>query len=408
MTYPLDRRTRRDSDRRFIGISDFFTSEFPRLNEQNGTVVRAGIIQYGAAALTIEVEGQVWTLRLEDGNLKAFSGADEHALRISLTADQFSDLAQNQMSLNGFLVARSLRFSGRGLDQVSIWDSLWIGLLEGWPSSGDLSFLDEAGNPLDLQRSFGPDEPAHEIAHFLRETGYVHLAGWLDPADMAQISNEIDCALPHYTEGDGKSWWASTADGKRHCVRLQEFIEHSPTTHRIMTSPRWALLREVLAGSDRLLEVPIEGRVIEALIKPVGVIAGPSDLTYHRDCHLGRHAYVCSRMTVGISLSASGPENGQLRVVAGSHRVALPVEVAKNRPPFPVVSLRTAPGDLTVHLSCTLHEATPPVIAERRVMYTEMPLRPFEGGPGIDTSVGELRAQIDDIHRHKTRAANDT
>jgi hypothetical protein len=65
-----------------------------------------------------------------------------------------------------------------------------------------------------------------------------------------------------------------------------------------------------------------------------------------------------------------------------------------------VVALTTAAGDLTVHLSCTLHEATPPVFAERRVMYTEMPLAPPEGAVGpMDTSVGEIRARMDEIHR---------
>jgi hypothetical protein len=32
-------------------------------------------------------------------------------------------------------------------------------------------------------------------------------------------------------------------------------------------------------------------------------VSRPSDADFHRDCHLGRHAYVCSGMTVGIALT---------------------------------------------------------------------------------------------------------
>jgi hypothetical protein len=105
-------------------------------------------------------------------------------------------------------------------------------------------------------------------------------------------------------------------------------------------------------------------------------------------------------MTVGIPLTPHNQENGMLRVCAGSHRVAMPVEVAMRRPYLPVLALATEPGDLTVHLSCTLHESMPPLTAERRVMYTEMPLAPLAGAPGlIDTSVGHLREQVNDLLR---------
>ncbi len=41
---------------------------------------------------------------------------------------------------------------------------------------------------------------------------------------------------------------------------------------------------------------------------------------------------------------------------------------------LPVVDLATRTGDITVHLSCTLHMAQPPVATPRRVMYTSFGL----------------------------------
>ena len=400
MQFELDRRTRRDEDRRHIAPNAFFAQDFPRLATAHGHLVAAGIKALGAPPLTVEVEGSAWTVLLEGDTVDARSGTVDGALILTLSPDQFSDWTQNQMTFNGFLVTRELQFRNGDIADVSVWDSLWIALLEGWPVVDEhLTFLDRQGRPLDLAASFTPEDDPADIAHFLLEAGYLHLRGWLHPADMALIAADMDRVLPSYVEGDDKSWWATLEDGSRRCVRLQEFVEHSPTTARILSSGIWERLRRTLGGPNELARVPVEGRIIEALFKPIGVVSGPSDVSFHRDCHIGRHAYVCARMTIGIALTPTSEENGLLRVIAGSHRVALPVEIAKTRPYLPVVAVPTEPGDLTVHLSCTLHEATAPVFAERRVMYTEMPLATFAGASSsVDTSVREVRERVSAIH----------
>lgn len=406
MTYILDRRTRRDADRRYISPEAFFAQDFPRLAGDHGHLVVSGMDKLGAPPLTIEVDGVAWTVTRADGSIDVHPGTADGALVVTLSPEQFSDWAQNQMSLNGFVVGRALRFRNGSAADVSVWDSLWIALLEGWPVANDaLTFVDRRGAALDLSTAFTPGDDPADIAHFLREAGFLHLRNWLEPADMVEISADMDRVLPLYTEGDGKSWWATLADGSRRCVRLQEFVGHSPATARILSSASWDRLREILGQSDNLARMPVEGRIIEALVKPIGVIAGPSDMSFHRDCHLGRHAYVCSRMTLGIPLTPSSAENGLLQVVAGSHRVAMPAEIAQTGPYLPVVGLATEPGDITVHLSCTLHASTPPVFAERRVMYTEIPLASLEtGGVPVDTSVNGLRERVNDLLRDEHEA----
>jgi hypothetical protein len=399
MITSLDRRTRRDEDRHLISAETFFTDDFPRLNASHGELVAAGMLKLAAPPLRVEIAGRSWTIDRSEDRLSVTPGGGGDALVISLTPEQFSDWAQNQVSLNGFSVLRSLNFSGGTSLDVSTWDSLWMTLLEGWSVlDDDLSFLDRCGAPLRLDSIFGPEDDPRDIAHFLRQTGFLHLRGWLDPTDMVAISHDMDRVLPSYLEGDGKSWWATLADGSRRCVRLQDFVEVSLTTKRILSSEVWYRLRDTLGGEDRMERKVAEGRIIEALVKPVGVVAGPSDLSFHRDCHLGRHAYACSRMTIGIAVTPSNAENGLLRVVAGSHRVAMPVETAKAAPYLPIVELPTQSGDMTVHLSCTLHEAMAPRTAERRVLYTEIPLEPKSSG-AFDTTVGFIREQVNDILR---------
>jgi hypothetical protein len=401
MSFELDRRTRRDAERHFITPATFFAQDVTKLIASNGHLVAKAMTALDASPLCVEVDGETWTLACAGNSVEVQRTSRDDALTVDLTSNQFSDWAQNQMSLSGFMVSRTLNFRNGSAQDISLWDSLWIALLEGWPVTPErLAFLDRRGRALDLSASFTPEDDPDDIAHFLREAGYLRLRGWLEPADLAVISADMDKARPLYREGDRKSWWATLSNGSRVCVRMQEFVEHSPSTARLLSSDRWKRVRQILAGRDTLAHKPVEGRIIEALFKPIGVVAGPSDLSFHRDCHLGRHAYVCSRMTFGIPLTPSSEANGLLQVVAGSHRAAMPAEFAKTRTFLPIVGLPTEPGDISVHLSCTLHASTPPVFAERRVMYTEIPLASLEdGGVPADTSVNEVRERVNDILR---------
>ncbi|WP_295637002.1 phytanoyl-CoA dioxygenase family protein [Novosphingobium sp.] len=371
---------------------------------RHGCLIAQAIERLGAPPLAIEIEGAAWTIAIahQGSSVTCQPGAIEGALVVTLTAQQFSELVQNQITFNGFLVARSLPFRGGSLADVSIWDSIWICLLEGWPVVGDaITFKDRSGAPLNLAQVFTPADDAEDIRHFLAEAGYLHLRGWLDSSDMVEISAEMDEALPRAIEGDGKSWWAQIDDGTRRCVRIQHFEAQSPTTTRILASRRWAEMVSLIACDDTLTS----GQYVEALVKPVGVIAGPSDVSFHRDCHLGRHAYLCARRTVGIALTPTGGGNGSLRVIAGSHRLVMPVEIAKKAPYLPVVAVATEPGDLTIHLSCTLHDSTPPRVSERRVLYVEVPLAPRHGATETGRSAEELlREQVTSIHREIAQA----
>lgn len=400
MPIPLDRRTRSDADTRLFSSAEFFKDEFPKLAVRHGGLVARAAIALQARPLTLRIEGETWSILPGKSDVALFADATDNALVVELSQQQFSDLAQNLVSFNGLLTARELQCKEENRLQLSIWDSLWLTLLDGWPTVDvDIQFLDRKSAPLNLQQIFTPADDPADIAHFLREVGFLHLRGWLDPADMNTISADMDRAMPSYKEGDGKSWWATLSDGSRYCVRQQEFVEHSPTTARILSSEIWEKLRATIAVNDPVAKQVVAGRVIEALIKPIGVIAGPSDLSFHRDCHLGRHQYECSHFSVGISLTSSSKENGLLQVIAGSHRVAMPVEIAKTQPYLQVIDLETQPGDLTVHLSCTLHASTPPQITERRVMYTPFVLEGTHKPHGKE--LGELRERVPDLLRQE-------
>lgn len=388
----IDRRSRSDRDIIDLDPASFFSDQLPGLIERHGHLAAAGFDELRARPLSVDVDGFRRTLTRAGERITVTDADIDGAVAIELDPSQFSDWAQQIQTFSALASVGELRMSHGSDRQIDVWDALWIALLEGWPVvDPNLTFVDRHGAPVDLARFFTPDDDAGDVAHFLRQAGYLHLRGWLDPTEMAQVAEDMNRALGHYTDGDGRSWWATVADGTRRCVRMQHFVEHSPTTAAFLQSTRWNQLRETISGDDQLIQSPVQGNCIEALIKPLAVAQGVSDIPWHRDCTLGRHAYGCSSTTVGISVTPGAETTGLLRVVAGSHRVAMPPVLAYKDSYLPIVALPTQAGDVTVHLSCTLHEAMPPLTAERKVMYTGFGLEPRPGDDQADPGHKELR-----------------
>ncbi len=239
------------------------------------------------------------------------------------------------------LVASAGRHVERG-DHGNFLD-WWVvlrSLIDGRPvhTAGSVEFRDADGSPLDLDRSFTPDDADDEIAQFLAEAGCLHLSGWFDVEEMDAISREMDAAFAHYAPEDGRSWWAETADGTRRAVRLQRFEEHSPTFTALLEDDRFLRIGR-LTGDDY---EPRTGG--EALEKPIGVVKGISDLMWHKDCALGMHSYRCCGLTVGISVTGADEGSGQLAVVPGSHRALIQPGFYRNAGACRSASSRPAPA----------------------------------------------------------------
>lgn len=78
--------------------------------------------------------------------------------------------------------------------------------------SGAVEFEDRDGGPLDLSRSFVPDDSLDEMGWFLEQAGFRHIKGLYREGEMAAVSAEMDVVATRYADGDGRSWWASLKD----------------------------------------------------------------------------------------------------------------------------------------------------------------------------------------------------
>ena len=347
--------------------------------ERHRDLLARAVDTFAPPPLVIESDGRAWTLTAEGGQVRVRTGAgDDAGVVLRLPATQLADLVDDQVTVVGMQTNGTLDQPAGRFDQLLDWWLLLRGALDGRAPhvAGDLDLVDADGAPLDLARSFPADASLDEMGDFLRRAGYLHIEGVFTEEEMAAVSLDMDRAAPMYSPTDGRSWWARNSAGEELLVRMQYFDQVSPAVDRLVHDDR--LLRLAGLTGDGHVFGSMEDNRIEALFKPFDVVAGISDLPWHKDCALGRHSYDCCGMTVGISVTGADAVSGQLRAVAGSHRALMwPSDHREHRSDLPAVDLPTRTGDITVHLSCTLHKSQPPVERERRVLYTgfRLPLR---------------------------------
>ncbi|MHB8465658.1 MAG: phytanoyl-CoA dioxygenase family protein [Acidimicrobiales bacterium] len=332
-------------------------------------------------SLGLEVGDDACTLDGTDGVMRATGGVAADALRLRLDPDALDDLVAERRTTLGLAVGGDVSVPPAAIDAVACWDYVLRALLYGQAvhENGTVTFTDRDRDRLDLNRSFSPADDDRDIAHFLEQAGFLHLRGWVEPSLMPPVVDDIIRAARDSKPDDPGRWWAKLETGERRCVRVQHFLDESAAMREIVGGDAYERVRGLSCdGHELRLDSPA---AVEALLKPLGVVEGLADFPWHRDCSTGGHPYQCSAMAVGLAVTAADVDSGQLGVLAGSHRSAVPSTRAGRRTvDLPTVRIETRPGDLTVHLSCTLHTTRPPRTRERSVVYTtfQLPHRPGE------------------------------
>tara|TARA_B100000586_G_C20114111_1_gene431824 strand:+ start:2524 stop:3750 length:1227 start_codon:yes stop_codon:yes gene_type:complete len=385
--FSVDVRSRLDSDAEQIDSEVWINDQLPFLLEQNSLIAYEGAQILGCRSLGVRVSQKSFTLTPLEGVIKLDSGVSNASVVVDLDEISFSDLVQDIQTPQSLATSKVIDLPLKEHFRFLKWWPVLRAIIDGRSvyKPGEIDFLNQDGSPLELNRSFTQEDSDEEISWFLSQTGYLHLKGWWSQELMMEISNDMDNAVGKYERGDGRSWWAKTKDGTDRCVRLQYFQTESESAKGLLTDYR----------HERIAAIPGDGHsinwdgsndqnAIEALVKPIGVVEGISDLPWHKDCSLGRHSYDCSSMTVGVSVTGADSRSGQLSVVAGSHRANLQPNFIHPYLDLPMIDLPTKTGDVTVHLSCTLHMSHPPVEKERRVMYTSFVLPHTGKKIGID------------------------
>jgi hypothetical protein len=256
----------------------------------------------------------------------------------------------------------------------------------------------DVGFDVDLRRSFTPEDSDEEMCAFLEQAGYLHIRGLFSEQEMAAVEADYPRAAPHFEKGDPLAWFATTRDGTEHLVRMEGFDRYSATTVGLIEQERFQRIGRIPGLGHAPARKP--GTRVGALVKPIGVVKGISDVPWHKDCSLGRHSYECCSLTVGISVTGADARSGQLRVVPGSHRALVwPAPCLQPGLDLEPIDLPTRTGDVTVHLSCTQHMSQPPETRTRKVLYTGF------GQPAQDAEAARRNRQRLDAVRSKTHTS---
>ncbi len=389
----VDVRTRIDGPRSDFDPVRFFDEELPARLDDHAHAIVPALAFIRPRPTVMEVEGRPWTLTADDRRVTIERGARPDATaHVTLGREQVADLADDQQTFMSMWAAGALEQHSGNVGHLLDWWLVLRAALDGTPiyTPGSVALDDPDGRPLDLTRAFRPDDDRDEMQHFLETAGFLHIEGLFDESEMDAISADMNRFAPTYAEGDGRSWWARTADADTRLVRMQGFDRESDAARALIEDARFLDLASI-AGAGHQFGTKRAHNRIEALFKPIGVAEGISDIPWHKDCGIGRHSYDCCGLTVGISVTGADAVSGQLWVLAGSHRALVWSGIRQPDLDLPEVPLATRTGDVTLHLSCTMHMAQPPVERERRVMYSGFALPPLADADAAAVAAGRAR-----------------
>ncbi|HEY3723022.1 MAG TPA: phytanoyl-CoA dioxygenase family protein [Acidimicrobiia bacterium] len=397
----VDVRTRNTGAAAVVDPAVFWADDWAEALEAHGARAAADAEHLGLAPLTIRVDGDARTLTPRDGRIDAVAGA-EAALAVGLDRAAFTDLVLERRTALGLAVAGRVEGDGVANQMFCAWDPVLRSVLDGRAvyRPGDVALHALDGTDLALDQEFRLGEDPQAAAHFLAETGFMLLREVFTGAEMAAIDDDLSRAVEAARPDDGTSWWAATSEGVQYPCRILDFAQQSGHLRRRFGDDRYLAIGQILDDGhapgdpfgEHFSEVTAEG-----LVKRVGSVEGLACLPWHKDCERGGHSMFCCGITIGICLTPVDEAHGGLDVVAGSHRSNIARTQFDAGLDLPTVELRAARGDVTVHLSCTLHRSTHPRRTERRVAYSgfALPPRPGDRSDAVDRSVlARQRAEL--------------
>jgi hypothetical protein len=371
----IDCRTRLVKDIRALERDEILDALLPEAIDANGGLAGRGVSYKELPPLGLEIGDRSVTLVESGGCLSVRSGTDDAVIVAALETDALSDFVQDVQSAMGLAMTSRVKIAAGSINDWIAWEPALRALLDGRKvhESGDVTFVDLDGAPLDLDRIFSVDDDRQEMAHFLEQAGFLHLSNVFDPEDMDAIGADIDEWIGRATPDDGESWWAETADGDAQAVRVLFFHEKSAAFRAAIASDRYQWIGGLCGDGHR------HSGGGEGLVKPLGIVRGLSDLPWHKDCGQGKHSFTCSGLTCGISVTGADRVSGALGVIPGSHRANTMTAGRDPKLDLEPRMLETQTGDVTVHCSDTLHRAHPPVEHPRKVVYSAFALPPLPG-----------------------------
>jgi phytanoyl-CoA dioxygenase PhyH len=349
--------------------------------EVDGAILeRAAERLVDSGAITFLVEDEAVTYMAVGGTIVVEEGTATGATAVRLSRGAWDDLTGQLRTFINLFLSNELTFERGGFRQLADWDPVLKYLHAGIPPY-DPARADFQGR--DPRATFTLDADDGDLAAHLGAIGFLHVKGVFGQSEMEAANAEVDRLAGLARPGDNQSWWATCDDGTEALCRLVYTTRRSPVLAALERDRRVHRLGTLLDSSLRVAPDRMEGSAV--LIKVPGNPRGLSDIPWHQDCGMGGHAILCPSVSVGIQLSGSDAQRGNLAAIPGSHGQAVHYRWEECLEDVPVVHIDTEPGDVTVHVQDLVHASPPPTGGGgRRTMYvTYYPSTLWEHvGPG--------------------------
>jgi hypothetical protein len=348
----------------------FQTRELPRLIEHHGHLVVDDLRDAPAVAFRIE-DGTTFTWIADEG-VRIVEGDAGAETLVELPEAVFSDFVNELLTANGAASTGRAQVVRGTLAGWQRWEPAFQSLCSGRPVYSAAvwdTLVDAHGEPLDLRRSFAVDHPEDELRAFLATAGYLHIRSVFTADEVARYGDEVERCRAQTTPGDGFSWWSVNAQGDEVVTRINELDRFSPVLLELAHDPRITRFARLAGAELQVCDDRLDGPMV--FIKNANVVKGNGNLVWHVDDGIGGHPVMCPLMQVGVQLDEASAANGQVLLLAGSHRYTKHWIGWGEERDLPVVALDTQPGDLTLHFGDTMHTTPAPTSddAGRRALY---------------------------------------
>ena len=328
----LDFRTRTDDDIAAVETRAFFEEQLPELVAKHAHFAVPGARELGVAPFSFVTPSGEWTLAVAGDTFTIERGADGvAAVRLSDAdvADVVNDLKTPMTFLTGGTArhaARQPRQLPRLVGRVALAHRRAPGA---HTRCGRLPRpRRRAARPPPLVRARRRRRRPRALPR--AKPGSCTSRGWFDADEMAAIDADMDAALPTYAPR--RRQLVVGADRRRRRPLRAHAVVPASTPRRpraLLASDRFLRIGRLTDDDFRTRE---RGNQIEALVKPIGVVEGISDVPWHKDCSLGMHSYRCCgahRRHLGDRRRRRAPAS--CAVVAGSHRALVQPAFVRSR-----------------------------------------------------------------------------
>jgi len=347
-----------------IDFDRFHRSELPALltGARAESAARAAA---GRPALALRLsDGRAYSYLPRRDGIEIVAGDELADTVLELDAEAWQGLVHELEAPAGLLYGGRVRcLRGKAVDLMS-WESALRALYNGRPpyDPARVELRSRAGERLAPEQFFTAGDDRAAMGEFLEAAGYLFVRGVLSAREVSALLAEAEELRGEARKGDKLSWWGRNAAGEEVLCRVTR-ASAKPGLAALRRNPR--ILELATLAGEPMVHRRGEGEGMTVIYKNPEMTEGLGDLPWHRDCGMGGHATMCPVLVVSVYLTEASPESGELCMLPGSHRTAFNAHEPPRGSSLPVAHFHAHPGDVSLHLSDTVHAAPPPTSTTR-------------------------------------------